>query len=245
MRPLHNRVAIITGASRGIGRATAIALAEAGAHVVAISRTLDALQELDSEIRAAGNIATTVHLDLKDYDGLMRLRDEMSERYKKLDILIGNAGTNGPLLPISQVEPTTWEEVMAVNVTANWHLIRCMEPLLKRSDAGRAVFISSGLSWRMRQFWGPYAVSKAALNAMVRTWATENVCTSLRVNLFSPGPVRTRLRAMALPDEDATELETPDRVAEKILEMCLPTFNETGKLYSYPERRLMTFRAPE
>lgn len=243
--PLSNRIALVTGASRGIGRAVALALANAGAHVVAVARTVGGLEELDDEIGAAGGSATLVPLDLKDHDGIARLGGALFDRYKKLDILVGNAGILGPLSPLSHVEPAAWDEVMAVNVTANWHLIRCMEPLLLMSDAGRAVFLSSGVSWHARAYWGPYAVSKAALNTMVQTWAAETVKTRVRVNLFAPGPIRTRMRAQAMPGEDPMTLQTPEQVAGAIVELCLPSFTESGKVYAYPVKRLLSFRNPD
>jgi NAD(P)-dependent dehydrogenase (short-subunit alcohol dehydrogenase family) len=242
---LTGRLALVTGASRGIGHAVALALAKAGAHVIAVARTVGGLEELDDEITKVGGTATLVPLDLKDHDGIARLGGALFDRYKKLDILVGNAGILGPLSPLSHVEPKAWDDVMAVNVTANWHLIRCMEPLLLKSDAGRAVFLSSGVSWLARAYWGPYAVSKAALNTMVQTWAAETTKTNLRVNLFTPGPIRTRMRAQAMPGEDPMTLETPDRVAGKIVEMCLPAVTESGKVYAYPVKRMLTFRTPD
>src|SRR5438094_7955360 len=159
--PLSNRIALVTGASRGIGHATALALAKAGAHVVAIARTVGGLEELDDAIRAAGGAATLVPLDLKDYEGIARLGAALNERYQRLDILIGNAGVLGPLSPLGHVEPKAWDEVIAVNITANWQLIRCMDPLLRQAAAGRVVFISSGVGMRPRADWGPYGVAKA------------------------------------------------------------------------------------
>lgn len=243
-KPLTDRIALVTGASRGIGRATALALAGAGAHVVAVARTVGGLEELDDEIKTAGGTATLVPLDLKDYDGIARLGAALNERYGKLDVLIGNAGILGPLSPLSHVEPKAWDEVVAVNLTANWQLIRCMEPLLLKSDAGRAVFVSSGVAWMGMAYWGPYSIAKAALNAMVQTWAAETASTRLRVNAFTPGPIRTRMRAQAMPGEDPMTLETPDKVAEKILQMCLPSFEETGKVYAYLAKRLLAFNPP-
>jgi NAD(P)-dependent dehydrogenase (short-subunit alcohol dehydrogenase family) len=244
-KPLQDRIALVTGASRGIGHSVALALARAGAHVIAVARTVGGLEELDDEIQKIGGSATLVPLDLKDMDGIARLGGALFDRYKKLDILVGNAGILGPLSPLSHVEPKAFDEVMAVNVTANWQLIRCMEPLLVQSDAGRAVFVTSGASWKGIAYWGPYAISKAALNAMVQTWAAENMTTKLRVNLLTPGPIRTRMRAQAMPGEDPSTLETPDKVAEKIVEMCLPGFTETGKVYAWPVKRLLAFRPPD
>ena len=244
-KPLQDRIALVTGASRGIGHSVALALARAGAHVIAVARTVGGLEELDDEIQKIGGSTTLVPLDLKDMDGIARLGGALFDRYKKLDILVGNAGILGPLSPLSHVEPKAFDEVMAVNVTANWQLIRCMEPLLVQSDAGRAVFVTSGASWKGIAYWGPYAISKAALNAMVQTWAAENMTTKLRANLLTPGPIRTRMRAQAMPGEDPTTLETPDKVAEKIVDMCLPSFTETGKVYAWPVKRLLQFRSPD
>ena len=244
-KPLQDRIALVTGASRGIGHSVALALAKAGAHVIAVARTVGGLEELDDAIKAEGGSATLVPLDLKDMDGIARLGGALFDRYKKLDILVGNAGILGPLSPLSHVEPKAFDEIMAVNVAANWQLIRCMEPLLVQSDAGRAVFVTSGAAWNFRAYWGPYAISKAALNAMVQTWAAENMTTNLRVNLLTPGPIRTKMRAQAMPGEDPMALETPEKVADKILEMCQPSFTETGKVYAWPVKRLLAFRPPD
>jgi NAD(P)-dependent dehydrogenase (short-subunit alcohol dehydrogenase family) len=230
----------VTGASRGIGYATALALAGAGAHLVAVARTVGGLEELDDAIGVAGGSATLVPLDLKDYAGIGRLGAALSERYRRLDILIGNAGLLGPLSPLVHVEPKAWEDVIAVNVTANWHLIRSMDALLRASEAGRVVFVTSGIATNPRAYWGPYAISKAALDALARTYAAETATTNVRVNLFSPGPTRTRMRATAMPGEDPLSLKPPEPVAEKIVEMCLPEFQETGKTYDFREGRLLT-----
>ncbi|MGC1846520.1 MAG: SDR family NAD(P)-dependent oxidoreductase, partial [Pseudolabrys sp.] len=196
-KPLSDRVALITGASRGIGAATALELAHAGAHVVAVARTVGGLEELDDKIRAAGSSATLVPLDIKDSDGIARLAVALNERYQRLDVLVGNAGILGPLSPLSHVEPKDWDNLIAVNITANWQLIRCMDILLQRSQAGRAVFLTSGVAHTGRAYWGPYAASKSALEALVRTYASESVTTPVRANLFSPGPTRTRMYASA------------------------------------------------
>jgi len=243
-KPLADRIALVTGASRGIGAATARALARAGAHVIAVARTVGGLEELDDAIRAAGGSATLVPADLKDFPALDRLGGALQQRYGRLDILVGNAGILGPLSPLGHVEPAAWDEVIAVNVTANWRLIRAMDPLLKASDAGRAVFISSGAASMVRAYWGPYAVSKAALEVLARSYAAEHATTKVRVNLFNPGPVRTRMRAQAMPGEDPAMLDGPDKVAEKIVELCLASFGENGKIYSYPQKKLLLFREP-
>src|SRR5437868_15414020 len=197
-KPLAYRIAVVTGASRGIGYAAARALARAGAHVVAVARTQAGLEELDDEIRKDGGSATLVPLNLTDFDGIARLGAALHERHGKLDILLGNAGVAGPSSPLGHIELKAWSEVMAVNVTANFQLIRCMEPLLKKSDAGRAVFVTSGAASKASAYLGPYAASKSALETLARAWAQETASTTLRVNLFSPGPIRTRMRAIVM-----------------------------------------------
>jgi NAD(P)-dependent dehydrogenase (short-subunit alcohol dehydrogenase family) len=242
--PLANKIALVTGASRGIGYATALTLARAGAHVVAVARTVGGLEELDDTIRAAGGTATLVPLDLKDCDGLDRLAVSLHERYGRLDVLVGNAGILGPLSPLPHVEPKAWDDVMAVNVTANWRLIRAMDPLLRASDAGRVVFMSSGVAYMAMAYWGPYAISKAAMEMLARTYAAETAASPVRVNLFYPGPIRTRMRAQAMPGEDPMTLDTPEQVAAELLPLCLPGFQETGKAYSYRGKKLVAYREP-
>ncbi|TQF30876.1 SDR family NAD(P)-dependent oxidoreductase [Bradyrhizobium sp. UNPA324] len=243
-KPLTDRIALVTGASRGIGYATALALAKAGAHIVAAARTQGGLEELDDEIRKLGGSATLVPLNLTDSDGIARLGAGLHERYGKLDILVGNAGVLGPSSPIGHIELKTFNDVMAVNVSANFQLIRCMEPLLKQSDAGRAVFITSGAATKATAYVSPYAASKAALETLARAWAQETANTKLRVNLFNPGPVRTRMRATLMPGEDPAALDTPEQVAEFIVPLCTPDWTETGKFYDYKTRKLMSFRSP-
>ena len=244
-KPLSNRIALVTGASRGIGYAVALALARAGAHIVATARTVGGLEELDDSIKSAGSTATLVPLDLRDHEGIARLAGALDERYHKLDIFIGNAGVGGPSSPLDHVQPKDWDEVFAVNVTANWQLIRALNPLLQRSDAARVVFMTSGASALARAYRGPYSASKAAVEALARTYAAENVSTNVRVNLHSPGPTRTRLRAIVMPGEDPMILPTADDVAETIVPLCLPSFQETGKFYDFRAGKLMSFRAPE
>lgn len=243
-KPLASRIALVTGASRGIGYATSVALAKAGAHVVAVARTQGGLEELDDEIRKDGGSATLVPLSLTDYEGIARLGLALHERHGKLDILVGNAGMAGPSSPLGHIELKPWNDVMAINVTANFQLIRCMDPLLRQSDAGRAVFVTSGVAHKASAYLGPYAASKAALDALVRSWANETANTALRVNLFSPGPIRTRMRAQVFPGEDPMTLDTPDMAAEFIVPMCSPEWTETGKLYDYKARTLRTFQPP-
>jgi NAD(P)-dependent dehydrogenase (short-subunit alcohol dehydrogenase family) len=244
-KSLTNRIALVTGASRGIGYATARALAKAGAHIIAVARTQGALEELDDEIRKDGGSATLVPLSLTDVDGIARLGAALNERHGKLDILVGNAGIAGPSSPLGHIDLKPWNDVIAVNVTANFQLIRCVEPLLKKSDAGRALFVTAAASHKAFAYLGPYAASKAALETLVRVWANETATTSVRVNLFSPGPIRTRMRATVFPGEDPMTLDTPEQVAEFIVPMCAPDWTETGKLYDYKARKLMSFREPE
>src|ERR1700712_5789022 len=241
---LTSRIALVTGASRGIGYATARALAKAGAHVIAVARTQGGLEELDDEIRNDGGSATLVPLNLTDFDGIARLGAALNERHGKLDILVGNAGVAGPSSPLGHIELKQWHDVMAINVTANFQLIRCMEPLLKQSDAGRAVFITSGAASKASAYLGPYATSKAALETLARAWAQETASTALRVNLFNPGPIRTKMRATVMPGEDPLTLDTPEQAAEFIVPMCTPEWTESGKFYDYKTRTLMSFRAP-
>ena len=236
---LTSRIAVVTGASRGIGYATARALAKAGAHIVAVARTQGGLEELDDEIRKDGGSATLVPLSMTDSDGLARLGAALHERHGKIDILVGNAGVAGPSSPLGHIDLKPWNDVIAVNLTANFQLIRCMEPLLRKSDAGRAVFITAGSAQRAPGYRGPYAASKAALETLVRVWAAETASTPIRVNLFSPGPIRTRMRAIVFPGEDPMTLDTPEQAAELIVPMCAPEWSETGKLYDYKTRKLM------
>ncbi len=243
-KPLSDRIALVTGASRGIGAAVALELAQAGAHIVAIARTVGGLEELDDRIKAAGGSATLVPLDVKDSNGIARLALALNERYQRLDVLIGNAGILGPLSPLVHVEPKDWNNLIAVNITANWQLIRCMDALLQRSKAGRAVFLTSGVAHMGRAYWGPYAASKAALEALVRTYAAECATTSVRANLFGPGPTRTRMYASAFPGIDPITLPTPEEVAKAILPLCLPECVETGKIYNFRERKFLEFRPP-
>lgn len=243
-QPLASRIALVSGASRGIGYATARALAKAGAHVIAVARTQGGLEELDDDIRKDGGNATLVPLNLTDFDGIARLGAALNERHGKLDILIGNAGIAGPSSPLGHIEMKPWQDVMAINVTANFQLIRCMEPLLQQSDAGRAVFVTASAAGEANAYRGPYAASKAALDTLVRCWANETASTPLCVNLFDPGPIRTRMRATVFPGEDPMTLDTPEQVADLIIPMCLPSWSETGKLYDYASGEVMSFGSP-
>ena len=228
----------MTGASRGLGRSAAIALAKEGAHIIAMARTEGGLTELDDEIKAVGGSATLVPVDIKDFPAIDRLGAAIFERWKKLDILIGNAGVLGKLTPVSHVDQKVWDEVMAVNVTANYRLIRSMDPLLRQSDAGRAVFVTSGLAHKCWAYWGPYSISKAALEAMVKTDAAEIGTTHVRANCFSPGATRTDMRAKAMPGEDPMSLPHPDEVASQMIAMCEPAFSDNGGVWKYDSKGL-------
>jgi NAD(P)-dependent dehydrogenase (short-subunit alcohol dehydrogenase family) len=245
------RIALVTGASRGVGRAAALALAKSGAHVVALARTQGALEELDDEIRTLRpgepEATTLVPMDLRDFAAIDRLGEALYRRWGRLDVLVGNAGVLGLLTPLHQLDPRTWDEVMAVNVTANWRLIRSLDPLLRRSAAGRVAFMTSGAasSAELHAYWGPYATSKAALDALARTYAAETINTSsIRVTLVNPGPLRTRMRATAMPGEDPSMLRAPEELAPKIVEICSPNWDETGKLYDFPSDRILSFTSP-
>lgn len=232
-KTLEGRVALVTGASRGIGWALSVALAEQGAHVIALARTSGALEELDDEIKSVGGSATLVPMDLRDGEAYARLRDSLDERWGKLDILIANAGSLGTLSPMSHIEPKVWSEVMDVNVNANWMLIRALDLLLQKSDAGRAIFVTSGAADNFRAYWGAYSVSKAAINAMALVYAAENEKTNLRVNLINPGPMRTAMRARAFPSEDPDTLPRPAEIAPLFLELCDPASTRHGEVIHF------------
>jgi NAD(P)-dependent dehydrogenase (short-subunit alcohol dehydrogenase family) len=229
----EGKVALVTGASRGLGRAAALALAKQGAHIIATARTQGGLEELDDEIKAAGSSATLVPMDITDYPAIDRLGAAIFERWKKLDVLIGNAGLLGKLTPLPHIEPKTWDDVMAVNMTANYRLIRSMDPLLRLAPHGRAIFVTSGLANKCWPYWGTYSISKAALEALVKTYAAEMESTTVRANCFSPGATRTKMRATAMPGEDPMTLPTADEVAAQILPMCVEGFVDNGAVYKY------------
>jgi NAD(P)-dependent dehydrogenase (short-subunit alcohol dehydrogenase family) len=246
--PLENRIALVTGASRGIGRAVALELARQGAHVVALARTQGALEELDDEIRALGGEATLVPCDLKDFDALDRLGLALFERWRRLDILVGNAGILGPVSPLAHVDPPNWDNVFAINVTANFRLIRSLDPLLRASTDGRAVFVTSGAGSRatMNAYRGPYSTSKAALDALARTYAAETLNTSnVRVMIANPGPLRTKMRASLMPGEDPLTLRTPEEFAPKVVALCSPNWTDSGKLYDFTDDQVKSWRTPE
>ena len=242
--PLANRIALITGAARGMGHALSLALAREGAHVVAADRTVEGLEKLEGSIKAAGGTAAIVPLEMRDYDAIARLAASLNERHGRLDIMVGNAALGGSNSPLDHFQPKEWDEVLAVNVTANWHLIRNMHALLLRSDAGRVVFMTSGAAFQVPVNRGLYSTTKTALEALARTYANETLSTPIKVNLFAPGPTRTPMRASVAPNEDPMTLPTAESVVAKIVPLCRPDFKETGKLYDFRAGELRSFRAP-
>lgn len=236
-QPLSGKIALVTGASRGIGYQASLALAKAGAHVIAVARTVGALEELDDEIQAAGGSATLTPLDLKQGDLIDRIGAAVHERWGRLDILVGNAGILGELAPMNHVSPKVWDEVMAVNLTANWRLIRAFDPLLRAAPAGRALFLTSTVGHKPRAYWGAYAVSKAAVEMMVRIYADELDGTAVRINLLNPGATRTAMRAKAMPGEDPDTLPRPADIAPSIVRMVSPDWSAQGELVNWREGR--------
>jgi NAD(P)-dependent dehydrogenase (short-subunit alcohol dehydrogenase family) len=231
---LSGRIALVTGASRGIGRAAALALAAEGAHVVLVARTVGGLEEVDDAIKAKGGSATLVPLDLKDFAAIDRLGASIFERWERLEALLGNAGQLGALTPLSHLDPKVFQELLDVNVTANWRLIRSLDPLLRASDAGRALFVTSGAAGKHTPFWGGYGMAKAALESLALTYAAECESTNVRVNLINPGPVRTAMRARAMPGEDPNDLPPAEAIAPLIVELLSPSCTRNGELVSFP-----------
>ncbi len=230
-RPLESKIALVTGASKGIGRAAAIALGAAGAHVICVARTVGGLEEVDDEIRKAGGSATLVPLSLKDVGGIDRLGASIFERWGRLDALLANAGVLGVLTPLTHLEPKMFDQLVEINVTANWRLIRAMDPLLRQSEAGRALFVTSGAARKATPFWGGYAMSKAALESLALTYAAECEGTKVRVNLFNPGPTRTAMRRKAMPGEDPATVKAPEEVTPRIVALLSPSNTANGELF--------------
>ncbi|MEF2551806.1 SDR family NAD(P)-dependent oxidoreductase [Aurantimonas sp. A2-1-M11] len=243
-KQLQDRVALVTGASRGIGYQIAKGLAAEGSHVIAVARTVGGLEELDDEIKALGGSATLVPLDLTDMGGIDRLGGAIHARWGKLDVLVANAGLLGVLAPIGHIEAKVFEKTMTVNVNATWRLIRTTDPLLRKSDAGRAIVMSSGAAHSARAFWSLYAATKAACEAMVKSWANETEKLPLRVNSVNPGATRTAMRALAMPGEDAKNLPTAREVAARIVPLAFADITETGKLYDVRQERFLDYRDP-
>jgi NAD(P)-dependent dehydrogenase (short-subunit alcohol dehydrogenase family) len=225
---LVDKIALITGASRGIGAAVAERFAHEGAHVVLAARTVGGLEEVDDRVRAAGGSATLVPVDLRDFVKIDELAAALFDRYGRLDILVGNAAEFGTFSPLGHIDPVTWAEVIDLNLTANWRLIRAMDPLLRAATAGRAIFVTSSVAHGTNPYWGPYAVSKAGLEMLVKVYAGEVAKTRVRANLIDPGIVRTRLRARAFPGEDPARLPLPESVANAFLALALPECTHAG-----------------
>lgn len=218
---LEGRIAVVTGASRGIGRAVALGLAKAGAHVIATARTQGGLEALDDDILAAtGRRATLVPMDLRNGDGVDQLGGQIFQRWGKLDVLVAAAGDLGVLMPTAHLEPRSFDRAVGVNLTANFRLIRSLEPLLRKSEAGRAIFLTTLIAQEPRAFFSAYAASKAGLEALVRCWADEMAHTPLRVTLLSPGPMRTRMRAAAFPGEDPAPLPPPEAIVPTVVDLA-------------------------
>jgi NAD(P)-dependent dehydrogenase (short-subunit alcohol dehydrogenase family) len=229
---LHGRIALITGASRGIGAAVAKRYAAEGAQVILVARTVGALEEVDDAIRSAGHApATLVPTDLKLPQMLDQLGAILHERFGRLDILVGNAAMLGALTPLTHADPKLWDEVMQVNLTANWRLIRAMHPLLAASEAGRAIFVTSGAARAAFPYWGPYGVSKAALEMLVRTYAAETGKTRICANLIDPGVVDTAMRREAFPGEPSGQNPSPENITDLFVTLAGADFQETGRLY--------------
>ena len=232
MSSLEGKLALVTGASRGIGYFTAVELAKSGAHVIAIARTVGGLEELDDAIKAEGGSATLVPLDLCEHDSIDQLGASINERWGKLDAFVCNAAILPGLSPVDHADLKDFSKIMDTNFVASWRLIRSLAPLLQASEAGRAVFMTCEAATSNKPFWGAYAASKAALHSLALTWASECEKSSINVNLFDPGPMRTGLRARAMPGEDTSSLRQPNDAAAKILELVSPEFSENGLVVS-------------
>ena len=227
---LKDRLALITGASRGIGRAVAEKFAQEGAHVLLVARNRKALERVDDAIRAVGGTASLIPLELADGKSVDALGPTLYERFGRLDILVGNAGVLGRLSPLTHIPSELWERSLAVNVTANWRLIRTLDPLLRRSDAGRVIFVTSGVAWTARAYWAPYSVSKAALEALAKTYANETADSPVKVNLISPRGTATSMRHEAYPGEDQTTLAKPEDAAERFVPLAMPDWTKSGEI---------------
>ena len=227
---LKDRIALITGASRGIGRAVAEAFAREGAHVLLLARSRKALEQVDDRIRQGGGKATLIPLDLADGKAIDALGPTLYERFGRLDILVGNAAILGRLSPLIHIPSEHWERSFAVNVTANWRLIRTLDPLLRRSDAGRVIFVTSGVARSARAHWAPYSVTKAALEALAKTYANETADSAIKVNVVDPGATATSMRAEAYPGEDQAKLPTPETVAEAFVPLAMPDWTRSGEI---------------
>ncbi|AQX26820.1 SDR family NAD(P)-dependent oxidoreductase [Bartonella sp. Raccoon60] len=238
-------VALVTGASKGIGYHLALELAKRGTHIIALARTISGLKTLNNEIKKKGGSATLVSLDLHNMEAIDELNVSIDECWKKLDILVANAAILGTLSPIAHIENAMFEDILQINLTSQWRLMKAVEPLLLKSNAGRAILLSSSVAHCARASWGPYAASKAALELLARCWAEELKHTSIKVNCVNPGATRTTMRAQALPDEDPQTLPSPQEVAAEIVYLSSPHLKETGKLFDVRKKRFMNYHIPD
>lgn len=225
---LQGRIALITGASRGIGKAVALGFAREGAHVLLLARSQAHLEPVDDEIRKAGGSASLIPLDLASGKSVDALGPALYERFGKLDIFVASAGILGGLSPLPHISTPNWEGVLAINLTANWRLIRTLDPLLRRSDTGRAIFVTSGAAKSCKAYWAPYSVSKAALEALALTYAHETEDSPIKVTIFDPGPTATAMRAEAYPGEDQSALQKPEDLVENFIAMASPDWTTSG-----------------
>lgn len=239
-KPLSGRITLVTGATRGIGFHAALALAEAGSHIIALGRTQGGLEDLDDAITAKGGECTLVPMDLKNFDGIEQLGGIIRERWGRLDGLFANAGMLKDLTPSHQIPPKDFDDIMAVNMTANYHLIRNLDDLLRQSDAGRALFMTSSVAQGGRAFWGAYAASKAALEVFVGSYAEEVSASNIRINLLNPGGTATKMRARAMPGEDPKTIPQPVDLAPLIVEMLSPDFDKNGVRVNFRDSRFFT-----
>ncbi|WP_262695062.1 SDR family NAD(P)-dependent oxidoreductase [Kordiimonas aquimaris] len=234
---LEGRLALVTGASRGIGRAVAIELAKQGADIIAVARPRSqaALESLDDEIQALGRKCTLVPFDIKDFAAIDRLGASIFERWGKLDIFVGNAAILGPISPLGHIPPKDFQMLLDINVTANWRFIRSLDPLLKASEAGRAIFVTSGSTGKSKAFWGGYMMTKAAVENLALTYSNENNINNINTNIVNPGPIKTDMRAKAVPGEDPDELPKPEEIAKLFAELASPTCEKNGEIINFYE----------
>ena len=226
---IKNRIALITGATRGIGKEIAILLAKNKIHVIILGRTLSALDDLSDKINEFGGSSTCIQFDLNDLSEISKISQEVKQRWGKLDLLISNAAYLHNLTPLSHLSEKDWQISLNTNLSSNWLLIKYFENLLLESKFGKAIFLTSGASQGHRPFWGAYAITKAGLDSMVRAWSSEMKETNLSINLYDPGATKTQMRARAYPGEDPKFLKDPDVIAKDILKICNKNFVKNGE----------------